>query len=61
MTRAYIQQRVNELSCNTLGCDDETLFAKYEGDTIYAGMLSGFAEAVFGSVDALPICIKDGE
>lgn len=59
--RLYIATQMKDLSCNTVGCDYKKLFAKYEGDIVYTGVLSGFAEKVFGSLDALPICLKDGE
>lgn len=59
--RAYIEKQVKDLSCNTLGCDYKTLFAKYEGDVVYAGLLGGFAAATFGDADSLPLCLHKGE
>lgn len=57
----YIQDEMNDLECNTLGCDYDALFTKYEGDVVYAAVLSEYAGITYGSEDELPLCEKSRE
>ncbi len=58
--RAFLKTQMDDLQCAALGCDYADLFRKYEGDIVYAGILTGYAEAVFGAVDNLPFCPQAG-
>jgi hypothetical protein len=46
--RAYTETQMNDLRCQNIACDYETLFANHEGDIVYIGILTGYAETVYG-------------
>jgi hypothetical protein len=52
----FLNEQMDKLRCNDIGCDFQALFLKYEGDIVYTGILTGYAEATFGNVDNLPFC-----
>lgn len=53
---AFLAAAWKKDSCAQIGCDYRTLFARYEGDIVYAGVLSQYAEAVYGSIADMPAC-----
>lgn len=56
---ATINRAMTENRCDAVGCDYEALFSRYEGDIVYTGILTGYAEQVYGSTENIPHCIKE--
>lgn len=50
-----LAQNLEELKCSDLFCDYDDLFMKYEGDIVYTGVLTGYAEVLYGNTDII-IC-----
>lgn len=57
--RASLNKAAAENRCDAVGCDYEALFSRYEGDIVYTGILTGYAEQVYGATENIPHCTKE--
>lgn len=65
---AYDEERAAELDtimiehqCEYIECAYHDLFAKYEGDMIYTGILTGYAQIIYGDDGVVPDCQMEQE
>lgn len=54
----FIDGAMKENKCHQLGCEHEALYAEYEGDIVYAGVINGYLESIYGDTTSLPECEK---
>lgn len=62
--RAELDAAIAENKCEALLCDYGDLFAKYEGDIVYTGVLTDYAQMLYGDVEpvqCLPYDSGEGE
>ena len=57
---AELDQIMNENQCDYIACDFEDLFAKYEGDIVYTGVITGYGEVLYGE-EGVPPCDMERE
>lgn len=52
---SVLDSHMVETECAVLWCDYDDLFAKYEGDIVYTGVLTEYAQSLYGDSE-LPAC-----
>tara|TARA_B100001989_G_scaffold251864_2_gene232136 strand:+ start:2194 stop:2679 length:486 start_codon:yes stop_codon:yes gene_type:complete len=55
-----LKNQWDELQCVSLWCDYDDIFMKYEGDIVYTGIISGYAQMIYGDSE-LPVCGMEQE
>lgn len=52
---AEMEEEWAELQCDFIGCDFDQVYGRYEGDIIYIGILTAYADYVYGDA-GVPKC-----
>ncbi|MBI2234572.1 MAG: hypothetical protein HYU57_06260 [Micavibrio aeruginosavorus] len=57
--RAFLADALEENRCAAIGCDFQELLMVHENDDALSGVLSEYAQIVYGNAENLPECMRE--